>query len=72
MERFFDGSWCLQQAAWTKDFDADALDCVVIWQVHQAFQWIHRAHRNVVFAPMYDSIPDEYRFAWPEKFNLAK
>jgi hypothetical protein len=56
VEIFFEESWLGRRAGWTCKFDSRAFDCIVIFQVPEAFQYIRWPHPNIVFIPMFDAI----------------
>jgi hypothetical protein len=72
VETFYDESWRAEPAPWARNFDSSSFDCVVIWQMTNAFQYIREPHPNAVFVPMYDAMEEGGEVHWSRKFNSAK
>lgn len=70
---FYDESWRGDPGIGLRAFDPNEFDCIVIWQMTEAFRYIRKPHPNVLFVPMYDAMVAEGRsIRWSEAFNNAK
>ena len=58
--------------AWSREFDENRYDAIIIWQLHEAFELLSGRHPNVIFVPMYDAMMWAGNFYWKPSFEAAK
>jgi len=71
VKEYYDTFWQGERASWIPGFDARDYDCVVVWQVIEAFNYLPE-HPNLVFVPMYDNIAPKGTVRWLKRFSRTK